>query len=489
MTILVLDLGSSSVRALLFDDEATLLAHTARRHSFTTTPPGASTLDVAECEANVEACIDEILQHPQAGGIRAVGMDTFVGNVLGVDAEGRAVTPIYTYADTRSVEDVVALASEIDLEAAHQRTGCVNHTAYLPGRLRWLRRTDPALYNSVTQWLDAGTYLYRRWFGEAPGGNLLPCSYSVASWSGLLNRQTLDWDDQWLAALDVAKTALPPLADYDAVRSGLRGDYAARWAALKDVPFFLAVGDGAAANVGSNCVERGQMALSLGTTAALRVVSSEKLPPVPRGLWSYRVSAGLHLIGGATSEGGSIFEWARRTLALPDDAEQQLLARAPDAHGLTFLPLLAGERSPGWQANATGIVDGLRLSTTPLDILQAALEGVALRLAIIGEQVLALGEPGGAHQPMIASGRALEASQAWAQMFANALDRPLRLTGESEITARGTAILTLSKLDQRSLSDYPLKIAVTIEPQANAVEVMRAARERQQGLYRKFYGQ
>ncbi len=396
--------------------------------------------------------------------------------MLGVDTRGRAVTPVYAYADTRSAEDVAALAQQIDLEAAHQRTGCIHHTAYQPGRLHWLRRTDPALFNSVAQWIDIGTYLYRQWFGEAA------CSYSVASWSGLLNRQTLDWDDAWLALLDLPKTVLPPLADYTAACKGLLPKYAARWSALRELPFFLAVGDGAAANVGSGCVERGQIALSLGTTAALRTVSSDPLPRVPKGLWSYRVSADLHLIGGATSEGGCIFDWATRTLALPADSEQQLMTRAPDAHGLTFLPLLAGERSPGWAADATGVIDGLRLSTSPMDMLQAALEGVALRLAIIADQL-------GGDQPVVASGGGLEASAAWRQMIANALNRPLEFVGESEITARGAAVLALSALDQRPLSDYPPTITETVTPQPAGVEALRAARARQEALYAKFYGQ
>ena len=144
MTILVLDLGSSSVRALLFDDQARACWRKARIAT-TSRPrrPAHRHSTLLSLQARVEACMDEILQHPQAREIRAVGMDTFVGNMLGVDAQGRAVTPIYTYADTRSAEDVAALAQQIDIEAAHQRTGCIHHTAYLPGRLHWLRRTEP----------------------------------------------------------------------------------------------------------------------------------------------------------------------------------------------------------------------------------------------------------------------------------------------------------------------------------------------------------
>jgi gluconokinase len=262
----------------------------------------------------------------------------------------------------------------------------------------------------------------------------------------------------------------------------LAGDYAERWSALRDVPFFLAVGDGVAANVGSGCVQKGQIALSLGTTAALRVCSADRLPTVPHGLWCYRISAGLHLIGGATSEGGSIFEWANKTLTLPDDAEVLLAAATPDAHGLTFLPLLAGERSPGWAAHATGTIHGLRLSTTPLDILQAALEGVALRLALIAEQL-----GGDEDVPVTASGGALRASPAWQQMVANALNRPVKIAGEGEITARGTAVLVLSALDRRDLSDYPPSISATIAPQPEGVAALLAARQRQQALYEQFY--
>jgi gluconokinase len=476
MTILVLDLGSSSVRAFLYDEDLTMLAQVSRKHRFATEPPGASMIEAAELERNVEACLDEILQHEGAGALRAVGMDTFAGNVLGVDGKGNAVTPVYTYADTRSAEDVAALAEKIDAAAMHQRTGTIHHSAYQPGRIAWVRRTEPETYAKVAQWIDLGTYLYRRWFGD----NDAPACISVASWSGMLNRETLDWEPHWLDVLELPKTALPALADYSDGRTGLSGAYAKRWTALKDVPFYLGVGDGAAANVGSGCVEPGQVALSIGTTAALRTVSTDKLPPVPPGLWSYRISAGLHLIGGATSEGGSIFEWVRNTVRLPDDAEDQLMKRSPDEHGLTFLPLLAGERSPGWAADATGVIDGLRLSTTPLDILQAALEGVALRLALIDEQL-------GDDQAVTVSGRALEASPAWAQMIANALDRPLMFSDESEITARGTAILALCALDQRPLTDFPLTITTTIEPQPDAVPVMRAARVRQERLYAKFY--
>lgn len=480
MAVLVIDVGSSSVRAMLFDDHARPVpgAAASRPHQFITQPPGAACADAMTLRRLTEACLDEILEHPLAAQIEGVGLASFTGSLLGVNAEGAPITPVYTYADTRSEADVQTLASRIDGETFHQRTGCLHHVSYFPGRFHWLRRTEPARYQAVARWLDFCTYLYQQWFGAAP------CSYSMASWTGMLDRVALAWDRAWLTILEISPSALPELADYDRMQAGLVPVYARRWPALRDVPFCLAVGDGAAANVGSGSTGPTTIALTVGTTAALRVIVPGEPPSVPAGLWSYRLDKGHHILGGATSEGGNIFRWARATLALPDaaDIEAELGRRAPDAHGLTFLPLLSGERSPGWAGSATGSIAGLRLSTQPLDILQAALEGVALRLALTAHQLSAV-VPDDA--PLMAAGGALVASPAWTQMIASALNRPLARLAEAEITARGAAILALRALGRCSLSDHPPAIAQVIHPIPDQRAALRRALERQVELYQK----
>src|SRR5689334_18375874 len=99
MAILVIDVGSSSVRALLFDDWARHIPATlvSRTYTLTTAPPGAATIDAGELRVAVETCVDEVLTHPAAANISAVGMDSLVGNVLGVNDRGEPLTPIFTY--------------------------------------------------------------------------------------------------------------------------------------------------------------------------------------------------------------------------------------------------------------------------------------------------------------------------------------------------------------------------------------------------------
>jgi gluconokinase len=480
MAFLTLDIGSSSVRAILFDDHANVIegATIAQKYNFDTTPDGGVTVEAEFLRGLVEQCVDEILQHPAARDIRAVGMDTFVGNMLGVDANGKPITPIYTYADTRSSEDVALLARQIDVDENLQRTGCPLHTAYHPARLHWLRRTQPETFEAVKHWVDFGSYLYATWFGQGT------CSYSVASWSGLLNRQALTWDDEWLTRLGLDVARFPPLGDFGDSQSGLSPAYASRWSRLQNSPFYLALGDGAAANVGIGATHPNRLAITVGTTAALRVIiPSSDVPPVPKGLWTYRLDKNHHLMGGATTEGGNSFQWLQSLFpSLDFEREQAAIGQRPaDSHGLTGLPLLAGERSPGWNSTATGTIHGLRLSSTPTDIVQATLEGVALRIALIAGQLPGLPDT------IYVGGGAASASHLWVQMICNALNRPVHLVQVAEATAQGVALMLASAVDGAALDAYTPAIAFSFSPDPNNAARMQTARARQQDLYQRLY--
>jgi gluconokinase len=152
-----------------------------------------------------------------------------------------------------------------------------------------------------------------------------------------------------------------------------------------------------------------------------------------------------------------VLAWLRNLVRLPadDEVEAALAAAEPDSHGLTVLPFLAGERSPGWRSQQRAAISGLSLDTTALDIARAGLEAVALRLALVYALLAPLATPGHA---IVASGGALR-SRAWAQAIADALGQPLQLSSEEEATSRGAALLALESLgrvdDVRSLQAPP----------------------------------
>jgi len=478
-----LDIGTSSIRVALFDRLGRAVEGLAvqRAHEFRTTVDGASEADPDALLELVWGCLDGVLARagPLAAEIAGVATCTFVSNVLGVDEAGQAVTPLTTYADTRAASEVPGLRAEFDEQEVHDRTGCPFHPSYLPARFRWLARAQPDLFRRVARWVSLGEYLELKLFGQAA------VSYSVASWTGLLDRHRLTWDEPLLARLPVRREQLSPLTDVNDPRRGLRPEFAARWPALCDVPWFPAVGDGAAANLGSGCVTPARVALTVGTSSAMRVVTDRPVPRVPPGLWCYRVDRRRSLPGGALSEGGNLFAWMRQVLRLGDlvEVEQALAAMEPDAHGLTVLPFLAGERSPGWAGHARATIHGLTLATTPLDVLRAGLEAVAYRIALVFDLLRPLlsGDP-----QVVASGGALLNSPAWLQIMADVLGRPVAASQIEQASARGAALLALEALGiLGDLGEAPAFIGVVYEPDAGRHIRYREAMERQQGLYEK----
>ncbi|MGH7463626.1 MAG: gluconokinase, partial [Longimicrobiales bacterium] len=443
--LLTLDVGTSSVRAALWDLDGKPTGDEAEgTQSLMTAPDGTAVLPIEDLTARVEAVIDELADASKLADIAAVGMATLSGNVLAVDEAGRSLTPLITYADTRPAKQVKRLRRELDEEACHQRTGTVFHSAYLPARLLWAREEHPDLWSAARRWRDVGSHLYARWFDAED----VPVSYSVASWSGLLHRASLEWDGELLDHLGTSAGKLPALADFDRSCRGLAPDFARRWPALKDVPFFLAVGDGAAANVGSGCVASDRVALTIGTSAAVRVIVAGAPEVVPAGLWNYRVDREHSLLGGALSDGGGLVAWMLETLragdpADPEQADEALMGCEPAGHGLTVLPFLSGERSPGYADAATLTITGMRGSTRPIDILQAGIEAVTYRLGLMGDLLRPLVSD---EAVIVASGGAIQNSPYWLQLAADVFGRAVVQAAGVEHTSRGVALLALKAL-------------------------------------------
>lgn len=486
--VLTVDIGTSSTRCMLFDAQAHPVenAEIQVAYEMRTTADGGVETDADEMFDHACSGIDQILRlaGPRAALIAGVGSDSLVGNILGVSAEGKAMTPVYTYADTRGAREVADLRARFDERAAHQRLGTLFHTSYLPARFLWLAHAHPELMQRARWWMSLGEYFMFRWFGRRA------CTLSVASWTGLLNRQSLEWDADLLAALPISREQLSPLVDFDTPFNGLVPEFAARWPALDHATWFPTVGDGAAANIGSGCVNASRIALTIGTSSAMRVtlpdLSGDSRPgrrEVPWGLWSYRVDKRAELVGGALSEGGNLFHWVEETLALGDRArvEAELAALPPDGHGLTVLPFLAGERSPGWKPDARASILGLSLNTRPIEILRAGLEAIAYRLDLVFELLRRVAPE--AHE-VIASGGALMHSPIWIQIIADVLGVPVIASAEKEATSRGIALLVLRALDViTTLESLPAKLDDSFMPNPAHHEIYGEAVKRQQKWY------
>jgi gluconokinase len=441
--VLSLDMGTSSVRALLFDalGRAVDGVEAQRSYDLRTTPDGGAEFDADPLFVLLLECIDETIgsadkRAPEIGG---VGAACFWHSLLGLDGDGNAITPIYYWADTRSVRQVDELRREIDVPAMHARTGCPVHSSFWPAKLRWLQETMPGAFGRVARWCSFGEYVMWRLHGREAAG----VSIAMASGTGLLDVRRLDWDAELLAVTGIGREQLAPLIDRDTPARRLGQEYAARWPVLAAVPWFPALGDGACANVGGGAIGPNRLALTLGTSGAMRMMTPEVGLPLPERLWMYRLDRERGVLGGALSNGGNVVAWLRRLLGtgVSADVWHDAGKLAPDAHGLTMLPFIAGERAPSWNAHAHGVIAGLTLATKEAGLLRAGMEAVAYRFALIYE---ALAPFAAAGHEIVAGGAAILNSPVWLQIVADVLDHDvLAPPPDEEASARGAALAAL----------------------------------------------
>jgi gluconokinase len=477
--LLSIDVGTSGVRASLFDDAgAETTSHQGRRRS-----EGAGS-DLGEFDPDalvdeVITTIDELLASSTTHEIQYIAISTFWHSLLGVNGYGLPTTPLLSWADTRAARVAVELRASFDEAAIHARTGCRFHASYWPAKLLWIRSEWPERFGNTDRWLGFGEYLCSRLFGETSA------RVSLASATGLFNQRACDWDWDFIRALDISPDTLPPIDDE--TRPRLTESFARRWPALATAHLAVVAGDGGTNNIGAGCSTKDNVALMVGTSGAMRVVFAGDPPgELPPALWSYRASRTRVAVGGALSDGGGLLRWLRETTDLKTtDLERQLAELEPDSHGLTVLPFWSGERSTGWSPDARGAMFGLKHKTQPIEIMRATLESIAYRFALIARAL----DPIAPNANIVATGNALRSSPVWIQIIADVIGRPVALGNAAEASTRGAALLALEAVGKiATIEDVSVSIAEVFKPDMSRHARYREGLARQEELYERLFG-
>ena len=186
--VLVVDIGSSSVRCSAFDTKARMLPQTLRREKLSLSHTG--TMDasqIKECTASViSQCLNGLREMPRPPRVLAVGMDSFAMSWLAVDRSGSAISEVFTYADARAAPFAAAIRMEVG-DAGEKllwnKTGTPIHTSYALAQHRRMLEEQPAICSSAATFQTLGAHLVGTWTGR---GAAMPVSFSEASWTGLL---------------------------------------------------------------------------------------------------------------------------------------------------------------------------------------------------------------------------------------------------------------------------------------------------------------
>jgi gluconokinase len=439
--VLGADIGTSSAKVVAFDTAGRAHAHAERAYPLDTDEPGQAVQDPGRVSDAAVAALEEAAGAAREAGcdVAGVAFSSAMHSLVGLDGDGRALTPLLTWADTRAREQAERLRAESP--ELHARTGTPLHPMSPLAKLVWLREREPETFASVRRWCGIKELVLERLTGT------WAMDRSCASGTGLMGMESLDWDPDALEAAGIAAAALPALVD-PTERLALSGQGASETGLPEGTTLVAGAGDGPLANLGVGAVHPGAAACSIGTSAALRLMVEQPAIDPAGHLFCYLLTEGRWVTGGAINNGGAVLEWAGQALApdLGEHAAQELLALAaevpPGSEGLLMLPYLLSERAPHWSGTPRGAYVGLTREHGRGHLVRAAIEGVCLQLALVlasvreaGEEVRAIRATGG-----------FARSEMWRQMLADALDTRLGFPSSHEGSAFGAALLGMEAL-------------------------------------------
>jgi len=424
--ILALDLGTSSARALVLSQDAAPIPGALARHKVSPVygAAGEATLDLHGYIEGLLGCLDELEQNGHLSGITAIVLSSQWHSIVALDNKGAALTPVIPWVDTRSVE--LALDPAFDEHAFHARTGAWLHRLYWTRRIPWLQSvSSPSAYAGLPD------LVLERLTGERV------TSVSIASGTGTLNLAKGTYDDEALAVAGVSAGQLPPIVP-TGWTGALSAEYGRRWPGLVGVPVHPPTGDGAASNVGTGAYDETTAAVTVGTSAAVRVVHPiEGAPELPWELWRYRVDDRLAVTGMAFSAAGNLHAWLTGVLQL----------ESPEPTGVEIgssrviaIPFHAGTRPPETVPGGSGVYFGLSFDDTAADLLAASLQGASLE---IDRGLRMLDELFGRPLQVVLGGGGIDASAWWRRCLTATFDRPTDVCSEAEVGARGAAAVAL----------------------------------------------
>ncbi len=454
MLIAAVDIGTSSTRALLFDDAQFTGCAAAVEYQLTTQEPGAAELDPEQVLQALIKCLCEV-STSSAAGIECVVLSAAMHSLIAVDAAGAALTPAYTWADNRASSQAAILRASSGAQALYAETGVPIHPMSPLIKLLWLKETRPEVFAAAAKFVSIKEFichrLFERWIVDD----------SIASASGLYSLARRDWSETALAVAGVDRTRLSPVARSETLLRDLAPALATAMRLHRGIPFVLGSSDGCLANLGAGLLAgeaRRRAVLTIGTSGALRMAVDRPAPDATMRTFCYALGAGQFVIGGATNGGGLPLRWLRDNfpqlrLGLPPadgadssagDAYAALAALAqqapPGAAGLLFHPYLAGERAPLWNGDARASFIGLNFGHGPAHMVRAVMEGVLFNLALI---LGVLEELAGGPVDEIIAGGGFAHSTFWLQTAADLFGRPLLVAENPETTAQGAALMAV----------------------------------------------
>lgn len=439
-----IDLGTSSVKAVLCDEDANIIAHHAIAYPLQTPKP-----QIAEQDPEIifKATIDVIratIRHIPIHSLQFISFSSAMHSFIAVDHNGIPLTQNITWADTRSAPYVDRILEQYAGHDIYKRTGTPIHAMSPFVKLVWFKEEHPDLFQRATKFISIKEYIFYKLFGT------YIVDHSIASATGLLNIHTLTWDDKALAVAGIREDQLSTIVPTTFHITGLHKKYREAMGLTKDIPFIIGASDGVLANVGVGAVDPGVVALTIGTSGAIRTITNQPKTDLKGRTFCYALTESHWVIGAPVNSGGIILRWLKDEVMKEETNEALQVGMDPYDHlteiaaniepgsaGLIFHPFLAGERAPLWNANARGSFFGLGLHHKKAHLIRAVLEGITYNLYTV---LLMIEELIGQQTRIHATG-GFTKSAMWRQLLTDVFNRELVVPQSFDSSCLGAVIL------------------------------------------------
>ena len=442
--LLAHDLGTTGNKATLFDSGGALILSAFAPYPTHYPRPGWAEQSPEDWWHAVCGSTRDILDRMPAAApdIAAVSFSAMMNGCLLVDGLGEPLRPAIIHADTRSIAQSEQIAARVGEERAYQLTGNRIAPYFTLEKLAWLREHEPDAEARARWCVQTKDYIQGRLTGVWG-----LTDRSDASLTGCFDMAQGVWSEEMAGAAGISLAMLPEVRASTSIVGTVTAEAARATGLRQGLPVILGGGDGACATAGAGAVAGGDTYHYLGGTSWVAAVTQGYRPDPRRRLSVFcGLDAQQYVVYGTVQSAGSSVDWFREAIgvgqpALGEDehiALDRVAASAPTGcRGLFFLPYLAGERSPIWDAQARGVYFGLTQAHGRPEMARAVMEGVAFALAT---NLAALEELGVSPDCIRVLGGGMRHA-GWRRIFAAAYQRPLRLLARlSEATACGAAM-------------------------------------------------
>lgn len=442
--VMGLDIGTTSVKACVFTLKGKLVAEVEKMNTSSYPHQGWVEQDPIEIEQAAIQAIREVIEKAaiEKKELVTIGFSAAMHSLICTDEEGTPISPALIWADGRSYEQAEKIMKTLG-DQVYSQTGTPVHPMTPFVKLVWMKETVYEPYKRARYFMSIKEYLLQCWFGKRV------IDYSMASATGLFNPKTHKWVQELLELAGIKEDQLSEIVPPTKTLTGINQAKAKEMGINPDMPFVVGAADGQLANLGIGAILPGEVAVSVGTSGAIRQLTRGGRIGENQENFCYSFTEDTSIIGGPTNNGGVVLQWLKDLLQ-DDRSFTDFLADAkkvgPGADGILFLPYLNGERAPIWNQRAKGNFYGVSITHKKEHFIRAVLEGITFNLYQIGKALERLaGEP----QKIYVNG-GLARSPLWLQMMADIFEAEIYVSESHHSAAWGaawTALVAIHKVE------------------------------------------